>query len=373
MTTFTNEQRENLTAQAQEILARLSDGTSVLEIMTHIYVDNLEGKTETQGRVMAEAIIDEVRQFDADYKNAQQDLEGLIDNFQSKVDDGKTCLERCNYWLKLGAALSMLSSAEKGEKPDREFILNEVAQMNVTEEEATEMLETELREKAKEAILNSSIMLNCLHEQADAIEQIEQGDEIAGMIIDMGNNEIDFRAIMAMLAYTKIKNGEIENIPADLTIEQITALVCAGVVQAGIADSVENGNMAVDVSAVLIKILGIIVITHFALCVSIMSCLVAVVALGSGAWLFCIETIVIIGCVFYVAVKLWNKLNRPIAKLVVKGIKKIVKGIKRVAEFVKVTVIPKIKEKSAKVLRWLSDKLVGENASVVNTETTVTN
>ena len=187
MKTFTNEQNEMLKAQAAEILRKLDEDRNVRDVMAQIYVDDLDDKTMQQGQLMADAILKSVREFDAGYREAQEDLDRFIDKFQAKADEGKSCVERCNYWLRLGTAIAAAGEAMNGEGADREAILAQLGGLSVSEEEATPAREQELREQAKLALKNSGVMLGALAEQAQALQEMESAEEAAGRLIDLLN------------------------------------------------------------------------------------------------------------------------------------------------------------------------------------------
>lgn len=270
MNTFTDEQRESLRTQAAEILERIGEGESTRDIMARIYVENLDDKTTRQGEVMADAIIESVRQFDSDYKDAREDIDRFLKKFQKEADKGKTCVERCNYWLKLDAAVSAAAAEMSDTGADRDKILAQIDRLSIPEEEATPERERALREQARETIKHSGILLTTLLGQAETLEAIAGADEAAALLIDLGNHEIEYREIIAMIAYTKIKKGEFENIPVDMTAAQVAAVVCAEAEQARIMEAVGSGNMAVETASALLAVLGIIVLARFAITVGTM-------------------------------------------------------------------------------------------------------
>ena len=89
MRTFTKEQSQALLNQAEETMKHMEEGQSVRDVMARIYVENLDEKTMSQGQMMADAIIQGIKDFDSDYQEAQGDLDRFIRKFQDKADDGK--------------------------------------------------------------------------------------------------------------------------------------------------------------------------------------------------------------------------------------------------------------------------------------------
>lgn len=366
MMTFTKEQNGTLQAQAKDILSKVAEGENTRDIIARIYVENLDEKTMKQGQIMADAILGSVKKFDADYKDAQEDLDRFIKKFQDEVDEGKSCVERCNYWLKMSAAISAATVAMSDEGADRDQILHEIESMEVSEEEATPEREKELRLQAMEAIKNSGVMLGALAEQAKALEEMSTADEAAGMLIDLGNKEIEYRAIVAMLAYTKIKNGEFENIPVEMTAAQVATVVCAEIEQTKIMEAVGKGNIAVDVASALLSILGVIVLVKVG---------IALVAVGAHFATTCFGAILAIPACLMVVVgvctlickgmAVWIETSKNFVKKAAVVIKTVIKGIKMVASYISEKVIPAIVEKAKNIYSSVKSRFVKESANTV--------
>lgn len=361
MTNFTNEQTKDLMAQAKTIMDSIAEGESVRNIMADLYVKNLDDKTIQQGQVMADAILEAVKNFDAGYKEAQEDLDGYIKKFQKKVDEGKTCVERCNYWMRLAAAIAAANEAMDKDGADRQAILQEIENLSVSEEEANEALEKELREKARDVLKDSGILLTGLMAQGKDLQQMANADETAGLLIDLGNDEIEYRAIIAMLAYTKVKTGELENIPVDMTAAQVANLVCAQVEHTRILEGVGNGTIPMAVAEVLLNVLGIAVLAVLALAVTSVA-----IPLATGAfWILggallaipaMLVTVALILRGFDSAMDAWLEDSKKIIKKVSAAIKWVVKGITAVVEYIKDNVLPVIQEKAKQLLQQLRGK-----------------
>ena len=343
MTTFTSEQNEILKAQATEIFEKLEKGESVRDILAQIYVDNLDDKTKKQGQIMADSILESVKAFDADYQEAQEDLDRFIRKFQDKMDADKTCEERCNYWLKFGAAVSAAAAAMQEDDTDPEKIRQEIEQLEVPFEEATLEREKELRDQAMEAIKNSGILLGTIASQAKTLAEMDSADDAAGILIDLGNQELEYRAIVAMLAYTKIKNGEFENVPVEMTAAQVTTLVCAQIEQAKIMEAVGNGELAVDIASGILTILGIIVLTKIALTVGFA---------GIDVLIFIFSPVLVIpACLMFIAgllramskaYELWEEDSRKLVKGVSKPVRAVIDGCEMLASYVAEQILPKV-------------------------------
>lgn len=259
MNQFTDDQIHSLMEQAKVMLEGIGEGLSVRDIMARHYVDSLDDKTLEQGLVMADAMLEAVKDFDTDYHRAVEDMDGFIRRFQEEADRGKTRAERCNYWLRLAGALNAAGQVLSDSEADRYQILSQLEGLKVSEEEATPQLEEELRRRARDAMKESGILLTGIVANADVIEQVEGPEETAELLIDLGNQETEYRAMVAMLAYTHVKTGQMENIPVDMTAVQLTHLVCSQVEYIRILNAVGK-DYSMEVAEMLLYALGLVVL-----------------------------------------------------------------------------------------------------------------
>lgn len=263
MQNFTKEQIADLMDQTIQITASINEGETTRDIMARLYVENMQDKTPEQGLAVADKILETVKKFDTEYALAREDLDRYINNFQDKVEQGKTLCERCNYWLKLAAAITAAGEDLTTGTINREQIVAELEALQISEEEATEEIAQQLRQQAFEALKNSGVLLSGLKELEAALNEMDTADAAAGLLINLGNREVEYRAIMSMLAYTKVKNGELDNIPVEMTAAQITTCVCTAVEQANIAEGVANGSIMVEIATVLLEMLAAITVVMF--------------------------------------------------------------------------------------------------------------
>jgi len=277
-------------------------------------------------------------------------------------------VERCNYWQKLAAAVSAANLAMNDGEADREKILQEIEALTVSEEDATPELERELREKAAEALCNSGVMLSGLLEQAKEIEKLEQADEAAGLLIDLGNKELGYREIVSMLAYTKIKNGEFDNMPADMTAGQVATVVCAAIEQTRIQEAVGNGSIGIEIATGLLMILGTIVLVHFALLAAGVGIVFAAAMFGTILTIpACILVIAGTLHIFKKALDVWLEDSGKIIKATVAVAKYIAKGAVAVWHYAKEKVWPKLVSISKAVLASVRGVLAKAKETVTRT------
>lgn len=280
MVNFTDKQKAALMEQAKSFMEQAQEGKSARDIMAQIYVDGLDNKTLAQGHVMADAILESVNEFDSDYAQAKDDLGRWLDKNLKQLAADMTPQERCMLWLRIAAAVNAVSAQGLSEE-EKDRILAQLDELQISEEEATPEMEQQLYEEAKQALEHSSVMLSALVSQKDVFQTLDAEDDAAALLLELGSREIDFRAVASMIAYVNVKNGTFDNIPVDIRLEQITTMVCAEVEQIRILDAVSKGQMTLEVASLLLKILGAICLVKVAFKLGyLVGCLAAALHLG---------------------------------------------------------------------------------------------
>lgn len=341
MKKFTNEQIKSLAEETSKIVSEVSQGKATREIMAEIYVDRLENKKTEQGLAMADKIIESVRNFDKEYMQARENLDEYLKDFAKKAEKGKNTEERCNYWLKLEASVTAACIALNDNTVDRAKMAEELKNLCIPTEQISEEKAEELRTKALEAIKNSGIVILGIQQTAEQLENVTAADETASMLIDIGTRETDTRAIMSMLAYTEVKNGAYDEVPVEMTAEQITTAVCATIEEARIAEGVENGSILEEVAAIMLTVLGVVVIAVFALALANLS--FAVIPAFYSSFLACHMAKLAVWGILILSVQVissWIDKSKNIVKFSAKCIKAICRGFRYIASFIKETIIP---------------------------------
>lgn len=357
MTNFTKEQMDIITAQSKEILEKIAEGTSVREIMAQLYVDNLDDKTIRQGTLMTDAIFENIAAFDRDYFLAKENLDMFIEGKLNAIAEGKSLDESCRLWLKLTAAISganlIVSEDSHNDEKRVEALLKEIEQIDISGETSPE-LEAELRAKTAEALKNSGLMLSTAVQMAEQKEIFDNADQAAAMLIDLGSKEVDYRAVSAMLAYVNIKNGTFDNFPAEMTIAQVSALVCASMEQVHILEEVSNGNIGEEMAADLLTVLGIVAafwMFNIAIDISVLI-LPEILAIPAIIMLF-----MWLWREFALIFERWEEDSKKIVHVVAIPIKLVFSGIKRLAVFSVSAVIPAVVEKSKELISYIKNKI----------------
>lgn len=362
MKKMTKEQISMIENQTKEILKDIAEDKNIREIQAQIYVDNLEDKTMRQGGVMADAILASIQSFDSDFSAAREDVNGYIDKFIEEVCRDKSCGERCNYLLKLctaaGSAQSIWTAESEEQESKIKELMAEVENKEVSEDEATAELEAELYKKAKDALMGSDIMLSALIEQEDQLKELEDGDEAAALLLDLGAREVDFRAVMAMLVYVNVKNGTFDNLPSEMTASQAAALVCAQSEQMRILEAVERGHMAADAATVLLQILGVVVIARICIGAALSTFPVCMAVFG---WFLAIPAclVAITGILHFMecAGNAWFEDSKQIVHMATVGAGVLRRGAVSVMGYAKDTIFPLLASAAGTLMEGIKNML----------------
>ena len=346
MKNLTKEQMDMVEKQGKEIL-RKSEGNNIRELLAEIYVDYLDDKTIRQGRIMADSILSSIQSFDSDFGEAKENLNGYVDKFMYRICKDKSCADRCNLLAKLSAAASgatrIWAADSLEQESEAEKQMKEIEGIQFSEENATPELEAELMRQAKEALLGSGIMLSALIKQEKQLKEMENADEAAQLFLETGVQELDFRAVAAMLTYVNAKNGTFDNLPDEITAAQAATLVCAQYEEIHILTEVAGGGIPVDVAAALLQILGIVVIARLSIEVIFISSSIAMavfpLVLAIPA---CLMVIMAMLRVMERVCTVWEEDSKKIVNTVRTGISLLIRGAESVIAYIKDTVLPAI-------------------------------
>ena len=341
MKKMNEKQTTKIREQAKQYLMLKNEGKTVEEIMAQLYMEAFAGESRDTAFELAGRASAGVADFAKQYQEALRNPEKYLIEFQNKMDEGKTNVEKCMYWIKFTAMLAAVSA--NGEyNAEQAQAYDEIASIMITEEMATDETVEHLRSQAREALKNTNVLTNNLQEYAEMVRELEAGDEAARVLLSMNNDENEVRAIASMLAYIMLKKGETKILPADVTIEQIAALMCANHERVKILDAVHAGRMLKDVGTMLLNILGMVLVVMLAtfafllglefilgLCVSFLALPAAV--------LFCIA----IYKVMNGGVEEWTKMQDVIVKTGTVLVKTLWEGAYTMARFIVQVALPK--------------------------------
>ena len=346
MKTVNKEHYTEMKKRADAILNQKAEGMAAREIMAHIYVDGLQDKTMEQGLVMADRALEAIVDFHRTYAEAVKQKDKAFEKLLEGILEGKSLTERCNILSALYAGARAANARMEGE--DREVcdeILFEADEEPVTEDEATEELAQELKEKVLEAFQNTSILSRGMLRQADQVEELIAGQGISQMVVQIGEEEAEYEGILAMIAYVESKTADIKELPPDISIEETACIVAATIAQEQIIRRYTAGEIAMNAAVALLDILGFVLLLKLAAKLFVLGVSMATSLCGM---IIAIPAVVFVGLaimgVFGEAVKAWNGGARAAVNLTVSAVKlgagQADDAMRKVGEFVNNTAAP---------------------------------
>ena len=346
MKTVNKEHYTEMKKRADAILNQKAEGMAAREIMAHIYVDGLQDKTMEQGLVMADRALEAIVDFNRTYAEAVKQKDKAFEKLLEGILEGKSLTERCNILSALYAGARAANARMEGE--DREVcdeILFEADEEPVTEDEATEELAQELKEKVLEAFQNTSILSRGMLRQADQVEELIAGQGISQMVVQIGEEEAEYEGILAMIAYVESKTADIKELPPDISIEETACIVAATIAQEQIIRRYTAGEIAMNAAVALLDILGFVLLLKLAAKLFVLGVSMATSLCGM---IIAIPAVIFVGLaimgVFGEAVKAWNGGARAAVNLTVSAVKlgagQADDAMRKVGEFVNNTAAP---------------------------------
>ena len=346
MKTVNKEHYTEMKKRADAILNQKAEGMAAREIMAHIYVDGLQDKTMEQGLVMADRALEAIVDCNRTYAEAVKQKDKAFEKLLEGILEGKSLTERCNILSALYAGARAANARMEGE--DREVcdeILFEADEEPVTEDEATEELAQELKEKVLEAFQNTSILSRGMLRQADQVEELIAGQGISQMVVQIGEEEAEYEGILAMIAYVESKTADIKELPPDISIEETACIVAATIAQEQIIRRYTAGEIAMNAAVALLDILGFVLLLKLAAKLFVLGVSMATSLCGM---IIAIPAVVFVGLaimgVFGEAVKAWNGGARAAVNLTVSAVKlgagQADDAMRKVGEFVNNTAAP---------------------------------
>lgn len=326
---------------AEHSINQLSKGVPAIVIAADLYCKSLTDKEPELGEVMAERIKSVVDSYTANSENALKDSEKWLEQNIDKMIEDKNVLERCTILYNMLSGILALNGAALNSDTE-EFLKNQVS---FDPGKASLETEEELRNQLIEALNNSTLGVA----QLDAIAFLlnNNNGNMTQEIIDFAKNDRDIKIIMAMVAYINVKNGRIEEIPPEATLDEITIGVCFSYDTQRIALQVAEGKMEEKFALETIKKLAMV--SGFMLAASLTLLSGSLINLAAVAFL---PTMVAFPLTILCGAIIWQLAKEPSRnvckkiigfgwKIVKGGVGLIVKGLKAIAQFATQHVLPK--------------------------------
>lgn len=350
--------------ESEAALNRMAEGKNAIEIAGEIYCKALPNKGAETGKVMAKRIDSIICDYENNVKSALEDSEAWVEAQVEKQIEGKEIEERCKTLFSMLVGVSSLNDVLAGNKSIEEIRQEYLFDANNVSEE----YENSLKEQLIAAVHASAYGEFQLRELEKALES-GKTDVSIGDIIDYGKHEHDVKIIMAMIAYVNAKNGAIEDLPADISMDEIAIAIASSYDVAATAEQVGEGKMSIDKGAKIIK--AISTVASF-----MIAAVLTVAVLWSAGILIDIFLPIIIGIplIIIAGFAFWELFNETANKcievittvgtrVVKDGYAIAKKGVKKLMDFISKNITPKVSEIWNKVKAYFT-KLKEESAEV---------
>lgn len=247
MLNYSETTMNRLRALSADCLDQLVDGKPVLDILSDAYCI-LPDKSPELGRLMADQILTLVDGYESNKRLALQDFNAWAEQHIDILLADKDCPARCGLLMQL-----LLGFTALNDQANDQEILQDAGEFDPSC--ADDKLEQELCAKLIEAMKGSTLGIVQMETLLENV-QGEDGQVNPQTVIDFGRNDRDVKAILSMIAYVSAKNGSLEDIPAETTLEEIVPSVCFGCDTVRISAQVGVGEMDVDMAATVMQALG---------------------------------------------------------------------------------------------------------------------
>ncbi len=355
--------------ESENAINQLAEGKTAIEIAGEIYCKALPDKDAETGKVMAKRIDSVICDYENNVKSALDDSDAWVKSQIDKQIEGKELEERCKTLFSMLVGVSSLNDVLAGNKSIEEIQQEYSFDVNNISEE----YENSLKEQLIAAVQASAYGEFQLKELEKALNS-GNGDVSIGDIINYGKHEHDVKVIMAMIAYVNAKNGSIEDLPADISLDEIAIAVASSYDVAATAEQVEEGKISTEKGAKIIKVIS----TVASFMIATVLTAAALFSVGFLIELF-LPSIIGIPLVIIAAIAFWGLFNGTAkkcievitkfgAKVVKDGYALIKKGVKKLIDFISKHIAPKVCEVWKKVKAYFR-KLKEENAEVPQEET----
>lgn len=358
--------------ESETVINQMAEGKTAIEIASEIYCKALPDKNSDTGKIMAKRIDRIVCEYECNVKSALEDSASWVKTQVEKQIEGKELEERCKILFSMLVGVSSLNDVLAGEKSSEE-IQHEYA-FNV--EHVSEEYEESLKERLIAAVQASTYGSYQLKGIEKALEN-GNADISIGDIINFGKREHDIKVIMAMIAYVNAKNGTIENLPTDISMDEVTIAVVSSCDIAATAAQVDDGEISTEKGAKILNAIS----TIASFMIAAVLTLAALGTVGILIDLF-IPRIIGIPLIIVAGVSLWGLFNVTAkkcvdvvtkfgAKVIKNGCSIIKSGAKKLSKFIAEHIAPKASEIWNKV-KCFFIKLKEEYAEVTQEEKATT-
>ena len=251
MKQFNEKNRKDIERLVAEINAE--ENGNIREGMIRAYVNHLPDKERNQGEMMTDRIFHGIDIFYNELKEAEKNPEIWVEKCIEKMGEENGGGQRCDLYRD---KIIQFADAAKGvitqDKIDK--VLEKLDGIYVPGQENSEETEMKLKELLKNLILEDGALAQKMTEMM--VEYAEEQENI-----ELEYNKAQERGLlgaMVMSAYILSKEGRLEGVPSDITLDQITVMVCSMYESSKIVQEAQRGKRVWNGVKFLLSVIGIV-------------------------------------------------------------------------------------------------------------------
>lgn len=258
------------------IVEEINSAESIREGMITAYTNHLPDKERNQGELMTERAFRGIENFYKELEEALKDTDGWLTRSVDKLGEGMEITERCGlYRDKIIQFADAARSVLPEDKVDA--VIKAAEDLYTPGQEVTEGIEAALKTLLKDLIAEDASLAQKMTELM--IEYAEKNEDI-----ELEYNETQEKGLLAamiMAAYIAAKEGNVEEIPSDVTLDEVTVLVCSMYESSKVVQQAEKGNISWAVAKTILEVIGIVAMAKLLVCATELSFLMLTMVFGT--------------------------------------------------------------------------------------------
>lgn len=283
---------------------------SACERMVSAYITHLPDKEPSQGKMMVERIYMGIDGFYEAIAEAEENPEQWIEESLDKIAEDKSTAEACETYYDM-AREYVEAVREIIPEYDADGFLERLESIYVPGQAADERYAEEQKELLKELILHNSALMQKLTESMIQYAAETMSDDTDAEYEYEEDKERDLLAVMAMAAYIAAKEGKLEDVPSEITLDELTIMVCAMYESSKVVQEAEKGSIAWDIAKFMLELIGIVAMTKLVIVAAEIG--FKVIAIVFGSVMTSILSVIMVMSIGYWTIKYGFKLSDTIA------------------------------------------------------------
>lgn len=288
MRTFNDKEMKEIKSLVEEINAegiQTEQGSpeekrSARDRMISAYVTHLPDKEESQGEMMVERIYMGIDSFYEALAQAEENPETWVEESLTRTVAGKTTAEACEAFYDMAREYAQAIKEIIPEYDVEEF-MQRLERIYVPGQAADESCEEELKKALKELILHNSALMQKLTQSMIEYASESMGDTQGAEYEYEEDKERDLLAVTTMAAYIAAKEGKLDEVPSEVTLDELTIMVCAMYESSKTVQAAEEGSIAWKIARFTLEVIGIVAMTRLVIVAAEIGFKVIAIVFGS--------------------------------------------------------------------------------------------